>query len=443
MRLARSLSGRLVIASLLVLPLFLGLAGYLLQLAFASSLQTSAEAQLKTRLYGLLGIAEWQDQQLNMPQRLADPDLNNPTSGLYAAISRGPELLWQSPSSQLLDSSKLSRDEQPFAAGHHSFSVGPLLRYRLDVVWESEEGDQPLSFVVFQSDQEMVQALAAYRHQLAVALAILGLFLLLAQVLVLRFGLRPLRTMSRELRRLESGEQQQLDGDYPRELARLANNLNRVIASQQQQQQRYRNALGDLAHSLKTPLAVMRTGVDQTTSQAELAELVIPQLSRMEQIVGHQLNRAVLAASNSQQQQVRLAPVIERLAAALTKVYRGKGVQLTTELAPDLAVNGDEADLLELFGNLLENGFKYATSQVAVTISHSDGVIIVIDDDGPGIAPEQRATILKRGERADTVLPGQGLGLAIASDILSSYRGELRIDSSPLGGARFWVRLPG
>lgn len=446
MKLTGSIQGRLVLASVLVLPLFLCLAGYLLQLAYANSLKVSHEVQLKGRLYGLLGAADWQEGQLQLPERVADPDLNAITSGVYAAVSRDGQILWRSSSALLLSSSELLGQMRPFNPGQTSFVAGPLLQLSLDVVWESDAGDQRLTFSLLQQDDELRLALGAYRRQLALTLAILGLFLLLAQVAVLRFGLRPLATMRRELKRLEAGKQEQLSGDYPRELQRVVANLNRVMASQRQQAQRYRHALDDLAHSLKTPLAVMRTGLDQADRQQAdgqpLRELLAPTLNRMEQIVGHQLSRAALAQRPLSAQAVALRPLLERLGAALAKVHHERGIQLQLLVDEGLAINADEADLLELFGNLLDNAFKYGRRQVQVTASRGDGLTIQIDDDGPGVAADKRTTILKRGERADTATPGQGLGLAIVSDILSSYRGQLQVSESPLGGARFSVLLP-
>lgn len=457
------LQQRLVLASLLVLPLFLCLAGYLLQLAFANSLQASIEAQLKGRLYGLLGSAEWQQGQLWLPERLADPDLNAITSGVYAVVSRNGQLLWRSSSSQLLSPAQLLGQAEPFAPGQLRFSSGPLLRLALDVVLESSDGDQRLTFSLLQRDTELYAAVAAHRRQLAITLAILGLFLLLAQLAVMHFGLLPLKAMSRDLKRLENGKQQQLDGDYPRELRRLVANLNRLIHNQHQQQQRYRHALDDLAHSLKTPLAVLRNGLAQSSqattaepaSQQALADLLAPTLARMEQIVGHQLSRAALAQPPLQAGPLTLLPLLERLGAALAKVYHDKGLALQFRVEASLQLAADEADLLELLGNLLDNACKYASSQVNITASelppsaagaaglHSGhGLIIHIDDDGPGVAAELRTLILKRGERADTALPGQGIGLAIVCDILSSYRGQLQVSQSPLGGARFSVLLP-
>jgi two-component system sensor histidine kinase PhoQ len=212
-----------------------------------------------------------------------------------------------------------------------------------------------------------------------------------------------------------------------------------VLASERQQRQRYRNTLDDLAHSLKTPLSVISGSLQQQQGDQTIAE----QVERMNQIISHQLQRAVVANPGVPGRAVAIQPIVERLVASLGKVYRDKNIQPDIQINPDISFNGDERDLMEVLGNLIENAFKYGKQKISVSGDQTQKTItIIIEDDGKGVAKEARQTILQRGARADTVTSGQGIGLAVAVDILSSYQGSLQVDESILGGAKFRLSLP-
>jgi two-component system sensor histidine kinase PhoQ len=262
--------------------------------------------------------------------------------------------------------------------------------------------------------------------------------LLLAQGFILRWGLRPLRTVTADLQQIEKGRTDRLDGHYPRELTGLTSSLNSLIEHSKVVQSRYRNSLDDLAHSLKTPLAILQSSCVDSNAAADVNHaLVSEQVDRMDEIINHQLQRAAVSGRTTLAKPVPVSKVIERLRRSLDKVYREKQVTVELELDPSATFTGDEADLTEILGNLLENAYKYCDSKVRVSVgttTDNNGVEISIEDDGPGIAPEQVDTVLQRGTRMDESVPGQGIGLSMANEIITVYGGQLDFAVSPLGG---------
>ncbi|MGS2723379.1 ATP-binding protein [Porticoccus sp. GXU_MW_L64] len=442
-----SLAGRFALASLLVLPLFLGLSGLALERSFRHSQESALEERLKSTIYLLMGAAELEGEQLWMPERFTEPRLNQLNSGLLATIGDHHQILWQSASAL---AATLPSPATPLRTGQQQFHKPgkedelPYYRFHYDVSWQQPSGDnRQLRFTVAQDHSPVESQLSAYQQQLWQWLGGLGLFLMAAQLLIMRWGLKPLKRVASDLQSIEQGQQQLLQGQYPREITPVTENLNRVLQSERQQRERYRNTMADLAHSLKTPLAVMRGQLEDGHKSPQEQQLErMEQLERMDQIVRHQLQRATVGSSASNHR-CQVAPVVQRLLAALKKIHQPAGVRFTTELDPNCLFRGDEADLMELLGNLLENACKYGAGEVwvgAAIINHR--LQLTVDDNGPGIAPEKRESILRRGVRADTTTPGQGIGLAVVQEIVTAYQGTLYIEDSPLGGARFRVVMP-
>lgn len=291
---------------------------------------------------------------------------------------------------------------------------------------------------------EFKAELKAYRNELWRWLGAAGIFLLIAQTLILHWGLRPLGKLAVALKKMQSGDTRNIAGEHPKELQKIVDNLNQVLEREQALRQRYRNSLADLAHSLKTPLAVLQGKLGQgAEADSELQQIVSEQVARMNQVVTYQLQRAVSSQQQGSFRRTRIDPIAQRLFAALQKVYAHKQMQQTLALAPDSIVAGDEQDVMELLGNLLENAFKYGHRQVRMSSSVQENRLCIdIDDDGPGVPADQTERILERGQRLDTNQPGQGIGLAVAAEIIRSYEGDIQVSRSDLGGARFSIRLP-
>ena len=315
--------------------------------------------------------------------------------------------------------------------------------YQFAVLWEIAGREHNYVFTVLESDNQVKAEQKAFNARLWGWLGAAIFLFLLIETALIRWGLKPLNRLAGDLKRIEQGQSDVLTGEYPTEVQAVTDNLNLLITNERLQRERYRNTLGDLAHSLKTPLAVIRGARQERLSFDDYQTLVTDQTVRMEQIVQYQLSRAVKSQGRTLAKKTPVAPIIERMVTALNKVYRDKEIEVTLSLDGGYQLPADERDLMELLGNILENAFKYGRRQVAVGFSNGGGMLqIDISDDGDGISPALRQTILKRGERADTSSPGQGIGLSVAVDILSSYDGELEISEAALGGALFSVRMP-
>lgn len=441
-----SIIRRLVLASLLTLPLFLGITGYAIDQAHSRSLLAAQQSQLQLQFYGILGVMEWSNTQPLSVDRLREPRFWQFRSGLYAFIhSRNGVLQWQSSSANTME--YLHAAYSPLAPGEEVFDTTRIrdedfFRYRYHIIWEDEHGvDYPLIFTLLQSQDTYKAEVLSFRQNTALWLSMAGIVLLLIQIAVMRWGLTPLGKMSRELHALETGESERLGSGYPRELVSITRNLNRLLEKEQQQRERYRNTLGDLAHSLKTPLSVIRSATDRNRDP-----LLNEQLDKMNNIIAYQLQRAVSAGPHQLGVRTSVKPLLKRLLNSLDKVYREKALAFTLNCGDADHLSMDEQDLMELLGNLLDNACKAARHNVSVNFSQQqskgNSAVLTIEDDGPGFPEDKIETLLQRGSRGDQYGSGQGLGLSVAMDILNAYQGEIDIARSSTGGAKLILTLP-
>jgi len=448
------IQSRLLVTTALVLGTFLSLAGLVLERAFRGSVLAGAEEQLRLVTFSLMGALEGNGGLLVVPDPLPEPRLAQPASGLYAWVTDSTrQLRWQSPSSRSLDPDTGSRaglnplavaGDRPLAAGQFDFHADArdpdrLLHLRYAVIWE-DLGDTVLTFHVAVDRGPFQAVIQDFRRSLLIGLGATTLLFAFAQFLAVRWGLRPLRNMAQEIRELEEGRRDRLGTAYPGELAGLAENLDRFIVHEEGRRRRYRKAMEDLAHSLKTPLAVMRNAVDQVPEQSR--GLLTEQLDRMQRTVMHQLSRAAVSGPVLVGHSQALEPLVRRLLRALETAYRDRGIAVELEIAAAVRVRGDERDLMELLGNVLENAFKYTRARIRVGARRAGWLTICVDDDGPGLAPELREDVLNRGTRADEVQPGQGIGLAVVAELVQLYGGRLQLEDSDLGGLRVRIELP-
>ncbi len=444
-----SIHQRLLLAASLVLSAFLGLTGLALDKAFRSAAEEGLQARLFSSVYALLAAAEdGEGGVLSMPTALTDPRFNRPDSGLYARVdSRQTGYHWQSGSGvgRGLDFARtVSPGQSRF--GRVELSGGEaVMSLSFGVVWEDFQGHElHYTLAVAEDLRPQLEQIGAFRNTLLLWLGGAAVLLLLAQGLVLRWGLTPLRQVAEALIEIESGRSEQLQGSYPRELSPLTSNINSLINHARARQQRYRDSLGDLAHSLKTPLAILQGLADQQAPlEQEAQRLLSEQVQRMNQIVGHQLQRAAASGRTTLIRSLPVKPAVERLAGTLSKVYADKRPDWRLDIPEQAGFPGDEGDLMELLGNLMENACKYGRGHIRVEGRCDDGLSLSVADDGPGIPPSQVEEVLKRGHRADQQQPGQGIGLAVVMDILNAYGGRLEIGSSDeLGGTKITLHLP-
>ena len=452
-----SLQARQMLAASLALVAFLGFTGLALDRAFVATAQNALRERLANFANAYIGGSEFdRNRSFITPEIPPDSRLLEPKSGLYANI-RGEGVTWDSASTlgrsmppiELLEPME-RRFQGPLAIVDADGLENAVYAYSLGLIWESATGDIPLTLSVFEDAQQIEDQVRIYRRALWGNLALAALLLMMVQLLVLRWSLLPLRNVERELGRVRQGESQRLSGRHPRELESITRAINALIDSERTHLDRSRNTLSDLAHSLKTPLAVLRSRLDADASHEQLRAEVAAQVQRMNEIVSYQLTRAARTGHALYSAPIEIEPRAEEIVAGLEKVYAGRGVLCEFEIDPAARFHGELGDLQELLGNLLENAFKWAEKRVLLIVSveaapsdRRPGVNITVDDDGPGIPPEKVDRLLQRGVRGDERVHGHGIGLAIVQDIVTAYNGELRVSRAPeLGGARFAVRIP-
>ena len=436
-----SIRARLFLGAALVLIAFMAGAGLAVQRAHADSVQAVHFGRLQANVYLLLAGAELDaNGGLAMPAGFAEPRLMLPGSGLYASIfnvNRNEE--WRSPST--LGVQPPFRRSQAIGRWHNEALEAHGRRWlavTYAVNWAGRTRQAPLVLSVVEDRVEFDREIATFSRTLWAWLGGAGLLLLLAQTLLLQWGLSPMRRVAGEVRRVESGEQSRIEGKYPTEIAGLTENLNTLIQQERVRQTRYREALSFLAHSLKTPLAVLRGALGDP---AQLPVAVEQQVARMDDIVQHQLGRAAAGGATRFARPVLLAPIAQRIRDALAKVYADKGVQFSVECPPELAWRIDEGDVFEMLGNVADNAAKWAKQQVVVKLWSERGTLwIRVDDDGPGFSDTE--SILQLHVRLDERVPGHGVGLAVVNDLVASHHGELKLSRSDLGGARVDMVLP-
>lgn len=437
-----SIQNRLLGTTTVVLVLFLSITGWVLDRSFSASVVAGAQEQMQLVIYSLMGAVDVEQGRLSFVQGLPEPRLTQPESGLYAKISNEfGEEIWRSPSTV---TSNIEFPDTPSSLGTFAFGRAqqpvPLFFMSKVVFWE--DVDSSVVFSVATNQQPFLESIDQFRRSLWLGLGAATLLFIVAQLLALRWGLLPLRTMAGEVQALEAGERERLSGSYPKELTGLAKNLDRFVAHEQRSRTRYRNALEDLAHSLKTPLAVVRNALlDVQPDRGLLAE----QLDRMETTVTHQLTKASATGPVVVGKFVALDALIERLVRALQTAYVERGIQVELKVTERVSARGDERDFLEILGNLLENAFKYTDSRVRVSVYESmdeSGTCVDVEDDGPGIPVNQREEVLGRGRRLDEIESGQGIGLAVVAELVSLYQGRLNFEDSMLGGAKVRVWFP-
>jgi two-component system, OmpR family, sensor histidine kinase PhoQ len=443
-----SLSRRLLLSVSLPLALFFGVMMAVIDTGFRELSRRSVEEVLDRQMVSLIAAAEPQTDGGYAPAPHAgDPRLDSPRSGVYAQI-RSQQHEWRSPSSAGLriDFGRLLQRGQR----ELSYSTVGYDRVAIESRAIEFEGDpngaNTLTFSIAVSLSPYEEQLWRFRQQLLGWFIGLMLALLVTLAALLHWVLAPARRLEREITEVEEGRSERLGGGYPRELAGVASNLNALLLGERKRVARYRDTLGNLAHSLKTPLAVMRSSLHGTGA----AGTVSTEIDRMSGIIEHQLKRA--AASGGAllgQAPVELAVVAAELRSTLLRVYGAKDLVIELAVAPGTQFIGDRGDLTELLGNLLDNACKWCRSRVRLSVAIDAGadprerLLVTVEDDGPGISAEDRARVLRRGVRADEKVPGHGLGLSMVQDTVDLYGGRLAIEDSPLGGARISVRLPG
>lgn len=478
----------------IALCLFLLATGWIWERLFTTNVRASAEEQMLIVAYGLVdatrkdvdpdafrgSYASETDPReqvpvvgpsILLPDELGEPRLSRPNSGLYAYIETADgTLAWRSPSMTITSVAATPNPRPPPGDSRfrriESDGIEPRFLLGYTVILE-ELDDSELTFWVLTDQSPFNAEIREFRRSLVVGVIAATLLLIVLQLGTLLWGLRPLRRMAERVRALHAGQRGDVGEDYPAELAQLAHTMNRFVGHELENRERYRRAMGDLAHSLKTPLAVLKNAlVDPGRPDKAVFD---DQIDRMEATINRQLSRATAIPPVLPQEPVPVTPVLERLCRALDKAYAGKHVDVEIQAAP-VQVRADERDVMDVLGNLLENAYKYSHSKVRISAKREPSsaprtsdrrstvpngaeqartqsdprqvVRIVVEDDGDGIPEAAKQYVFERGARADTAHSGHGIGLASAVELATAYGGTVELADSALGGAKVILKMP-
>lgn len=452
----KSISARLLTGTAIVLAIFVLLTG----LSVSYSVEKRAEQALFDRLqgliYGILGATEIEDERRPVVNELALPDmrLNQSTSGLYAeVIGNGSGQLWQSKSTAAsLPTVAYSPIGQWIFERITQQGGDDVHRMQMATVWELDSGEEiPFIVHVVADADVLTRQLRRFDQTLWLSLLASAIGLLLLQLMILTYSLRPLRHIGLELDEIEQGSRDTLDEDVPRELKPLANSINMLLVSEKNRHQQYRHLLTDLAHSLKTPLSVLKnlgepartvnqTASNQYADQVQTSKIIDEQTSQMQSTVDRYLQRSAMRTPQYLSKPISPIPVITKLCDSLIKIYHQPKPLFTVQIDEAFQVRLADTDLYEVLGNVLDNACKYGAVNISISADAKSRELI-IDDDGPGFPEESITTLTDRGVRADTAVEGQGLGLAAAMQLMQSYGGTLMLASNPNNGARVILKF--
>ena len=411
------------------------------------------DSLLSAHLFNLIGSVGVSDAgTLTGAPDLGDLRFSEPNSGWYWSVEPASEGL-----SGSLHSSSMTRAipspsvaEVPFnSAFQRSYMTEGIGGEELEV-FESEfvldSKNRIARFRVMGNETELEEEIATFQRRLLTYLSLFGVGMIAINAIAILMGLQPLRRVRNALALVREGTAQRLDGRFPAEIEPLANETNALIENNRRIVERSRTQVGNLAHSLKTPLAVLLN--EGRALGGAKGRLIAEQTASMQKQVDHYLQRARVAAQrDSVVYRTPVGPLVERMARVVQKLNPATSLSLSLP-GDDIVFAGEREDLEEMLGNLLENAMKWAKSAVAVsvaTIVPTDGGAglfeIAIEDDGPGIPEDKAREALKRGRRLDETKSGSGLGLAIVADLVNEYGGRLALERSPLGGLKATIRL--
>jgi len=456
----RSLVWRLVrVAAMWAVPAF-AFTAFALIWFYRSSTYRMFDDPLVSTIQSLVSYVEIDpdDGRIMLSDEPIDPNYQRALSGRYWVIGEldgegrlipvvgSPSLYGATLVLPLEDATKITGNLGEVVT---SVSEGPdrePLRLAAQAVIFPDLGDRPVVIAAAADRRPAVKAVRQFSLIALGLMSVLALGLVSAIFMQVRLGLRPLFDLRRRVADVREGKARAVEGDYPMEIKPLADELNTLIGHNKDVVEYARTHVANLAHALKTPLAVLVNEADDKSTP--LAEIVARQSGIMSKQVDHHLRRA-RAATRGQSIGARtpLNETVSSLARTLQKIYRDKDLDIQVSLDDGLVFRGEKRDLEEMVGNLLDNACKWTGSKIAVSAQMLDNglgnITITIDDDGPGLARDQYDVVMQRGARLDEATPGSGFGLSIVSDLAKAYKGGLALDKSPLGGLRTILTIPG
>lgn len=449
-----SLALRLIAGAALWSVIALVAGGLILSSIFRHSVESSFDARLEVLLGSLVATTDVNDKkQLTRTRDLNETRFDFAYSGWYwqiAPLAQRLALRSRSLFDQAIDLSNSANATRDVSGASFFDAIGPEDQH-LRVVERRlmlPGYDVPVSFAVAADKAEMEEDISRFNSTVFTAMAGLGLGILVALLIQVRFGLQPLDGVRRALASIRSGRSTKLEGRFPAEIEPLAEEINSLLDSNREVLERARTHVGNLAHALKTPLSVLTN--EARVHPDAFGEQVARIAATMREQIDHHLARARMAASaNVFGAHTPVEPLLSRLGRALQRIYAERGIDISVECTDGLGFRGEAQDLEEMAGNLLDNACKWAASRVELRAQMlpelrkgRPAFIITVEDDGPGVPAEKRAEVLRRGGRLDESKPGSGLGLSIVTEIAELYSGELRLAESGMGGLRAELVLP-
>src|ERR1700736_6551283 len=455
---ANSLALRLFLSATAWTVVILFATGVVLSSFYRHAVERAFDRRLGVYLKTLVAVVASPEESADrFPQSLGEPLFELPLSGWYWQVTRldpqKPEVrasrsLWDTALPRL-EGGKIPTDAGGSRVGYVQGPESQRLRMFERTVDLGEEGRYLIAAAgdAAEIDDEM----RTFNEALAVTFCVLAVVLLLTTMFHLQFGLAPLKRISESLAAIRSGAAERLEGTFPVEIAPLARETNALIEANREIVQRARTHVGNLAHALKTPLSVIFNEAS-THADDPFARKVREQTEIMRDQVARHLERARLAARVAVIGTVTdVRTVVSSLARTMEKIHHDRNIAIEIDASEGTRFRGEQQDLEEMVGNLVDNACKWAQSRVAVEVfsQRSDvgderpTVHIIVDDDGPGLSPQQREQVARRGRRLDETKPGSGLGLSIVVDLASLYGGSLALGTAPIGGLRAELTLPG
>jgi len=454
---ANSLALRLFLSATAWAVVILLITGLVLSSIYRHAVERAFDRRLDVYLRTLVAdVASPEEAGDKFPQSIGEPLFELPLSGWYWQVTRldpdkhdvrASRSLWDAGLPHLQD-----RGVPPGPDGTRQGYVDGPEDQRLRLVERNIDlGDEGHYLVAVAGDAaEITDEVNSFDQALIVTFSILAAVLLLTTMFQVRFGLAPLKRITDSLTAIRSGSAEHLTGQFPEEIAPLARETNALIDANKEIVERARTHVGNLAHALKTPLSVM---VNEAVSRPgdAFAAKVQEQADIMRDQVARHLERARLAARLTVVGSItEVAPVVTALARTMEKIHHDRGIAIDVHADAEARFRGEQPDLEEMIGNLVDNACKWATSRVAIEVvrersdpaNDAQVLRIVVDDDGRGLSPSEREQVAQRGQKLDETKPGSGLGLSIVVELAALYGGELELGTAPLGGLRAELVLP-
>jgi signal transduction histidine kinase len=446
----RSLQFRLISAALISITSALLLYWIGLSSTFEQHVLRRVEDELSGHMLQLAAAIRVGSSSVVEPSREpADPRFARPFSGLYWQVAKGGETLLRSRSlwdqDLVLPPSQLNLGEKK---RHDAVAFGQseLIAIERRVRVGTDADEQDLNLIVAIDREDVARAREAFSTDVLRLVSVLGLFLMLASVAQIAVGLRPLSFLRHRLNIVRHGKAARLEGQFPQEVQSLVDELNELLNARDEMIKHARARAGDLAHGLKTPLAILAAEGRKLKEEGrtEAFEEIARQVDLMNRHVERQLARTrARGPGEPLRARAKLEPALSRLVRTLQRLPRGERLDWVLDIPKDLEIDFDQTDFDEVAGNVLDNARKWARTQVRVSTLKADNELqIIFQDDGPGVPEADLRSVVERGCRHDPDMPGSGLGLAIVSDVLEIYNGKLHLQNTTLSGLRVSLVLP-